>query len=178
MVCRHCVAAVTSILKRLNIPFESVEIGSAMIDETALDAETIEKLDKELAKEGFERVVDNDSMIVEKIKHAVLHHVRNEEECHLNLSACVEERVGIPYDTLSRIFSQKEGRTIEKYHIAQKIERVKELLGYGQMNLAEIADRTGYSSASHLSRQFKQVTGMTPSEYIRLTPNRKPLNEV
>ena len=178
MVCRHCVAAVTAILNRLGIPFESVDIGSALVDETALDANTLDALDKELAKEGFERVVDSDSMTVEKIKHAVLHHVRDEEECHLNLSACIEERVGMPYDTLSRIFSQKEGRTIEKYHIAQKIERVKELLGYGQMNLAEIADRTGYSSASHLSRQFKQITGLTPSEYIRVAPDRKPLNEV
>lgn len=178
MVCRHCVAAVTGILERLHIPFESVEIGSAKVDDTALDEETLARLDKELQKEGFERVVDSDSMTVEKIKHAVLHHVRDEEECHLNLSACIEERVGMPYDTLSRIFSQKEGRTIEKYHIAQKIERVKELLGYGQMNLAEIADRTGYSSASHLSRQFKQITGLTPSEYIRVAPDRKPLNEV
>lgn len=85
---------------------------------------------------------------MDKVKLAVLHHVRDQEECHYNLSACIEKHVGVAYDTLSRIFSQNEGRTIERYHIAQKVERVKELLGYKELTLAEIAFRTGYSKRS------------------------------
>ncbi|MDE6135803.1 MAG: AraC family transcriptional regulator, partial [Muribaculaceae bacterium] len=95
------------------------------------------------------------------------------------LSACIEEHLGQSYDTLSRLFSQREGRTIEKYHIALKIDYVKELLSLRNMTLAEIADMTGYSGAAHLSRQFKAVTGMTPGEYVRNASfARTPLTEL
>ena len=104
--------------------------------------------------------------------------MRQADRCRLNLSACLEEHLHIPYDTLSRIFSSLEGRTVEKYQIAQRVEWVKELLGYGEMTVSEIADYTGYSSAAHLSRQFKSVTGLTPTEYLRATASRRPLNEV
>ena len=82
------------------------------------------------------------------------------------------------FDTISRMFSQLEGRTIEKYHIAQKVERVKELLAYGGRTLEEIADITGYSSASHLSRQFKAVTGLTPTQFVSTRGKRTPLDKV
>lgn len=76
------------------------------------------------------------------------------------------------------MFSAHEGRTIEKYQMAQRVEWVKELLGYGQMTISEIADSTGYSSVAHLSRQFKNLTGMTPTEYLRSSMHRSGLNEV
>lgn len=117
-------------------------------------------------------------MLVEKIKRAVIEHVRQPGECRLNLSACLERHIGATYDTMSRVFSAHEGRTLEKYQMAQRVEWVKELLGYGQYTISEIADMTGYSSTAHLSRQFKSVTGLTPTEYLRTSMERRGLNEV
>lgn len=105
--------------------------------------------------------------ILERAKAAVRNHVRTEAECKLKLSACLEVQLGVSFDSVSRLFSQLEGRTIEKYHIEQKVDRIKELLLEGRMTIAAIADVTGYSSAAHLSRQFKSVTGMTPTAFIR-----------
>ena len=109
-----------------------------------------------------------------------MRHIREEEgggHSH-NLSECIERNLNVSYDTVSRIFSQREGRTLEKYHIAQKIERVKELLQHDQYTLSEIADMVDYSSVAHLSRQFKSVTGMTPTEYLRGPRERKDLNNI
>lgn len=105
--------------------------------------------------------------LLERVKDAVRNHVCTEAECRLKLSACMENQLGVSFDTVSRLFSQMEGRTIEKYHIEQKVERIKELLLEGSMTIAAIADKTGYSSAAHLSRQFKSVTGMTPTDFIK-----------
>lgn len=178
MVCRHCVAAVTGILDNLQIPHRSVGIGYAELPDEPLAPGQLARLDTSLLESGFERVENPDDILVDKIKLAVMHHVRDEQECRYNLSACIESHVGVAYDTLSRIFSQNQGRTIERYHIAQKVERVKELLSYNELSLADIAFRTGYSSTAHLSRQFKQETGMTPTQYIHSRAERKPLNEL
>lgn len=179
MVCRHCVAAVTKALSDIGIDAR-VSLGHASFDlpEGSDTEATLSRIDAILVPLGFERICSRDSEIVEKIKLAVLHHLRDENECRYNLSACIEAHLGMSYDQASRIFSRIEGRTVEKYHILQKTEYVKELLGYGGMTLAEIADRTGYSSAAHLSRQFKDVTGMTPTQYLHSTPQRKGIEEV
>lgn len=178
MVCRHCAAAVAAILRRLDIPFADVAVGTVELPEMP-EGEKLARLDAALAAEGFERLTDAASATVERVKQAVRSHVRDHAECRLNLSACLEEHLGIPYDTLSRLFSQMEGRTVEKYHMAVKTDRVKELLADPSLTLAEIADMTGYSSSAHLSRQFKSVTGMTPTEYIRLADfTRTPLPEI
>ena len=177
MVCRHCVAAVARVLDTLGIAYRKVEIGS--VDLTApLPPDSLGVLDAALAAEGFERLDDPSAALVERTKLAVLNHVRSAPDCHLKLSACIEEQLGVPFHTISRLFSRIEGRTIEKYHIAQKVERVKELLVYGNMSLDEIADAVGYSGTAHLSRQFKAVTGLTPTAFMRENPPRKPLNEV
>lgn len=177
MVCRHCVAAVEDALRRLEVPVRKVGIGYADLVGTP-SAHMLASIDAALAELGFERLDSPEQALVERAKHAVMHHVRDEAECKLKLSACIEEQVGVPFDTISRLFSQLEGRTIEKYHIAQKVERVKEFLGYGGRNLEEIADLTGYSSASHLSRQFKAVTGLTPTAYLQGRRDRTSLDEV
>ncbi len=177
MVCRHCVAAVRKALTGLGLDVAEVVLGRATINGGPLPPDTLAAVDKTFKALGFIRIDDPEAVLVEKIKHAVLHHVRDEEECRLNLSACIEEHVGGSYDHLSRIFSAREGRTIEKFHIAQKVELVKELLGYGELPLAEIAFRTGYSSTAHLSRQFKEITGLTPTQYIKSAPSRRDLSE-
>lgn len=181
MVCRHCVNAVERILESLGVVDADVTLGRARfsIPESASESEILARLDDELTKEGFERIVDRNSQIVEDVKQVIIRHVRIERDCPLNLSACIEKHLNVSYDMASRIFSATEGRTIEKYFIAQKIELVKELMEYNTMSISEIADMTGYSAVSHLSRQFKEVTGMTPSQYMRLDHTmRIPINKV
>ena len=127
---------------------------------------------------GFEPITGHDDEIVDIIKHTINSHIAEGDSCRFNLSACIEKNLPVSYDTASRIFSQIEGRTIEKYYNACKIERVKELLGYGNMTLGDIAFETGYSSTAHLSRRFKEVTGMTPTEYLKSGITRKGINEI
>lgn len=177
MVCRHCVAALTALLDKLGIAHANVEIGSVEIT-AALDSDLTARLDSGLAELGFERITDADEALVEATKHAIMEHVRDAEHCHLKISACIADHVGVSYDTLSRAFSRCEGRTVEQYTMAQRVEYVKELLCYGERTLAEIADIAGYSSAAHLSRSFKAVTGMTPTAWLAQNPRRRPLDEV
>ncbi len=177
MVCHHCVNAVRKAITDAGFTPGQIELGRAEISEP-VTADDLRKLDLLLEKEGFTRILDSDTAIVEKVKHAIIHHVRGENDCNHNLSECIYNNVEINYDTASRIFSAKEGRTIEKYFIAQKIEWVKEFIRYGELTLSEIAFKTGYSSVAHLSRQFKSVTGMTPTEYMKSSSPRKGLNEV
>lgn len=179
MVCRHCIRAVETILDKLGIENAETMLGVVRIPDKEFQKISLEQLDTELEADGFERIVDRNAMIVENIKKIIIRHVRIERDCPLNLSACLEKHMDITYDTASRIFSAQEGRTIEKYFIAQKIELVKELMGYNQMSISEIADLTGYSSVSHLSRQFKEMTGLTPSQYLRQGLNdRCPITQV
>lgn len=169
MVCRHCEAAVEKALSDLGLHVKSVALGHAEITEDP-DPVILAGIDKAFESLGFSRITDSEDLIVEKAKIAILNHIRDEDSCKKTLSACLAEKLPVSYDTVSRLFSQKEGRTIERYYIAQKIERVKELLGYGEMTLSEIADAVGYSSVAHLSRQFKEVTGLTPTLYMKNTP--------
>lgn len=178
MVCRHCVEAVERILAGLGLDVRSVELGVADIACPQLSDSRMAALDAALLAAGFERVVSPDEILVERTRRAIIDHVRSASECRLNLSACLESHLGVPYDAISRTFSALEGRTIEKYQIAQKVEWVKEMMGYGDMTLSEIADRADYSSVAHLSRQFKAVTGLTPTQYMALPPSRTSLSEV
>lgn len=181
MVCRHCVASVEKVLATLGMTDITVDLGEATftVPRDLPEQEALRRIDTALTANGFERIADADEILVDNIKHAVISHVRDEVECKYNLSACIASHIGISYDQASRVFSRLEGRTIERYHILQKVEYVKEMLGYGNMNLAEIADRAGYSSAAHLSRQFKEVTGMTPTQYIASGAKlRRPLDTV
>lgn len=181
MVCRHCIEAVRNVMAQAGFGVVDVELGKAVVDAGIDDRDferRLEKVDVLLHEQGFERIVDNDAYIVEKTKHAVLEHVRMKNECRLNLSACIESHLGMSYDSVSRVFSRVEGRTIEKYQIALKIEYVKELLSDTSLTIADVAFKAGYSSSAHLSRQFKDVTGMTPTEYQNSSRDRRPLNEL
>lgn len=178
MVCRHCVEALRQALEAMDLGVVHVEIGRAVIQEEVLDEKQLAELDRRLADAGFERVKSRQQQIADRVRRAVIEHVRTADSCRLNLSACLSEKLAMSYDTLSRAFSQEEGRSIEKYFIIQKIEYVKELIGYGEFSLTEIADRAGYSSVAHLSRQFKEVTGLTPTQYIAGANRRCGLNEI
>lgn len=178
MVCRHCVEAVEAALEKAGVAGARVSLGGADIPSgVADDPAMMLRVDAELASRGFERLTDAEAQLVERAKLIILRHVR-EEDCRFNLSACLQSHLNTDYSLISRIFSAREGRTIEKYAIAQRVEYVKELLSYRQLTISEIADRAGYSSVAHLSRQFKSVTGLTPTAFVKAALPRIPLNLV
>ena len=112
-----------------------------------------------------------------RIRSAVIELVHYRDgKSDVNLSEYLSSSLGIDYSVLSKLFSESEGMTIERYFILQKIERVKELLFYGEMSLGEIAFKMNYSSTAHLSAQFKSVTGMTPTQFK--TTGRKELTQL
>lgn len=176
MVCNHCVAAVRKVFKDAGIEVISVDLGRV---ETAADlsVKEIRQLSHSLASSGFELILDPAKELVEAIKREIINLVRSDKPAEEKLSDFLSAKLHRDFRSLSRIFSDIEGRTIENYAILQKIERVKELLVDGQLTISEIAWRTGYSSVAHLSRQFKNITGMTPSVFRR-DGRRIPLNEV
>ncbi len=176
MVCNHCVEAVRRVLAGLGYNVRSVELGRAEIAECP-DKAQINDISLHLQDAGFELITDPDKDLVESIKREIISMVRNEEPSDMKVSDYLSAVLRYDYRTLSRVFSGLEGRTIETYLILQKIERVKELLLDGQLTVSEIAYRTGYSSVAHLSRQFKTISGMTPTEF-RDNGHRLPLNEV
>ena len=178
MVCRHCVEALRCALADAGYPALAAGLGYAEVDIRATDIEGLRVIDSAVAKMGFERITDSQTRTAETIKLEILRHVNAAEPCALNLSQCIEHATCMDYRKASRIFSAIEGRTIEKYHIAARIEKVKELLSYNDMPLKEIAYRLGYSSVAFLSRQFKQETGMTPTDYITSRHDRRCLNEI
>ena len=166
MVCPRCVEAVTEILHSLELTPVKVTLGHVEIAEERLSKSVKSKLATRLKARGFELLDTPEDAIIESIKKAVVKHVRSPHECRLKLSGCLEEQLHSSYDTMSRLFSSREGMTIEKYHVSQRVEWVKELMSRGNLTVSEISHITGYSSLSHLSRQFKAVTGMTPTEYL------------
>lgn len=176
MVCNHCVEAVRRALDSIGMKVLGVELGRAEIDGDLSDTQLREAALK-LQNAGFELIFDPDKELAESIKREVIAIVRSDELSDEKPSDILAKRLHRDYRTLSRVFSEQEGRTIETYVILQKIERVKELLLDGQLTVSEIAWRTGYSSTAHLSRQFKSITGMTPSDFRR-NGHRVPLNEI
>ncbi len=178
MMCLHCVKAVEDTLDKAGISGATVTLGGAELPDSFTDSpEKLAHIDRCLREAGFERLTGADAAMVEKTKLIIIDHVRN-PDCNLNLSACLQSNLNTEYSQISKLFSSREGRTIEKYAIAQRVEFVKELLSYRELSISEIADRAGYSSVAHLSRQFKSVTGLTPTQFINSALPRIPLNKV
>ncbi|WP_370445408.1 helix-turn-helix domain-containing protein [Chitinophaga sp. S165] len=167
-------------LDKLEIPYSKVDLGDVQLEETPAP-EKLEALGTQLHSLGFELLDDKKTTLVEKLKTAIIRLIHGNENETLNtkLSVYLQDALQVDYHYLSTLFSTTEGLTIEKYVILQRIERVKELLQYDEMNLSEIADSLGYSSVQHLSQQFKKITGLTPTGYRQLKENnRKPLDKV
>ncbi|SJZ64908.1 helix-turn-helix domain-containing protein [Sediminibacterium ginsengisoli] len=171
MVCNRCIMVVGTELEKMGLHPLSVSLGYVELKEALTDSQFAE-LNKKLVDLGFEILDDRKSRIIEKIKNELVtlaHYT--EEQPRENISSYLSSRLHHDYNYLSSLFSESEGTTIEKYFIAQKIERVKELLEYDELTLSGIALEMGYSSVAHLSSQFKKVTGQTPSQY-KTTLNR------
>lgn len=177
MVCRHCVAKVAEVTSRIpELNLLGVELGSVTVEGTPSD-EAIDRLDAELRKEGFEVIRSREGGIVSEIKSKLMELSRAGDGMRADIGAILQDSLHMSFRNLSRIFASNEGRTIENYFTALRIERIKELLLDGQLPLSEIAYVTGFSSVPHLSTRFKQATGMTPSMFREIGV-RTPLSDV
>ncbi len=177
MVCQRCVLAVESVLKQLSISYDQVLPGEIHLARK-INQGSLEQLEKNLTRIGLELINDRGSGIIEKIKQLVIRKARNEvpeKDQKMKLSAFLSQHIHLEYTYLSSLFSSVEGRTIEKYFIEQRIEKVKELLVYDEKNLSEIAFDLDYSSVAHLSNQFKKVTGLTPSHFKSVGAGKRKL---
>jgi AraC-like DNA-binding protein len=179
MVCNRCIMVVQNELDKLNFDVKNVKLGEVILENEPTPEEK-NKLDKVLIPLGFEIIDDKKSRIIEQIKNSIIDLVHHQDNnLKTNLSDVLSDKLHHDYNYLSNLFSEVEGTTIEKYFIAQKIEKVKELLVYDELSLSEIAFRLNYSSVAYLSNQFKKVTGLTPSHFKRIKEDkRKPLDEV
>ncbi len=181
MVCPRCIKVVKDELQKLGLNVISVELGEATI-EINNGPLNINEIKKNLENNGFELLDDKQGKLVEKIKTLIIDKIQNSKPGNLekfNFSRYLSENLNVTYQYLSHLFSSLEDTTIEKYIIHQKIEKVKELLVYDELTLSEISYNLGYSSVQHLSSQFKQVTGFTPSYYKNLKDKKRiPLDKV
>jgi AraC-like DNA-binding protein len=150
-----------------------VELGETEIMED-LSAEQWDILSTSLKKIGLELLDDKKNIMVERIKTIIIELVHfNDEQIKTNLSDYLAEKLNHNYTYLSNLFTEVKGTTIEKFYLSNKIERVKELLVYDELNLTEIAWKLHYSSVAHLSNQFKKMTGLTPSHFKNLKNKRR-----
>lgn len=180
MVCGRCIKAVEEELEGLGFTIKSIELGEVVVKEE-LGQEDLQKIGMVLADNGFELITDKKSWIINRIKTLIIEYIHYDKEKpgYVNFSEFLSRELGHDYSYLSHLFSSVEGKTIEKYLILQKIEKVKELLVYDELTLNEISYQLGYSSVAHLSRQFKDVTGLTPSHYKNIRKEkRRPLDSI
>ncbi len=178
MVCPRCIRVVREELLKAGVEVFDVRLGE--IEIAPPQESELESLGKILKENGFELIHDRRTQISEKIKNIIITQIHyTDEHVKTNLSKILEDELHLEYHYLSTVFSQQQGMTIEKYFILQKIELVKELLEYNQLSISEIAFKSGYSSVAHLSNQFKKITGLSATQYRKLSVNgRKTLDEI
>ena len=179
MVCPRCIDSVREVFDEMQLPVIDFKLGSVTTVKE-ITPEQKESLKKKLMEQGFELLDDRRAQIINQIKSIIIQEIHYPKETSpINISTLLVNSLHYDYSYLSRLFSAVEGRTIEKFVIAQKVEKVKELLTYGELTLSEIAFRMQYSSSAHLSAQFKKVTGMSPSEFRKLQKQeRQTLDEI
>ena len=177
MVCIRCKMVVKAELTKLGLHYTTVELGEAEILEN-ISTEQHEQFKAALLKSGLELMDDKKSVLIQQIKNVIVELVHySEEPLTINFSDFLSQKLNHDYTYLANLFSEVQGTTIEKFIIAHKIERVKELLVYNELNLTEIAYLMHYSSVAHLSTQFKKVTGLTPSYFKQLKQKRRNMLE-
>ena len=171
--------AVKEELKKLGLHFIVVELGEVEIMEKITPNQR-ELLKTGLINSGLELMDDKRSVLIERIKNVIIEMVHHTEEViKINFSHYLSEKLKHDYTYLANLFSEVQGTTIEQFIISHKIERIKELIIYDELNITEIAWKMNYSSVAHLSNQFKKVTGLTPSHFKKLKDKRRsPIEEV
>ncbi len=179
MVSNRCKMAVKAALKNLGLHFIVVDLGEVDIMED-LSAEQKAQLKSDLLQSGLELMDDKRGILIEKIKNAIVEMVHHtDENLKVNFSDYLSEKLHHDYTYMANLFSEVQGTTIGQFIIAHKIERVKELIIYGELNISEIAWKMNYSSVAHLSNQFKKATGLTPTHFKQLKDKRRsPIEEI
>jgi AraC-like DNA-binding protein len=179
MISNRCKLAVKEELKKLGLHFIVVDLGEVEIMEN-MTAEQHQQLQAGLISAGLELMDDKRAVLIEKIKNVITEMIHHSEELpKVNYSDYISEKLDYDYTYLSNLFSAVKGITIQQFIITHKIERVKELLFYDELNLTEIAFKLHYSSVAHLSNQFKKITGLTPSHYKQLKDKKRlPIEEM
>lgn len=179
MVSNRCKIAVKDALKKLKLHFVVVDLGEVDIMEN-INEEQRAQLKLELFNSGLELMDDKRAMLIEKIKNVIIEMVHySEEAIKVNFSDYLSEKLNHDYTYLANLFSEVQGITIEQFIIIHKIERIKELINYGELNITEIAWKMNYSSVAHLSNQFKKVTGLSPSHFKQMKDKRRnPIEEI
>lgn len=179
MVCHRCVIAVKQELEKLRLKTVGVNLGEVELQKEPTAKQLLQLTDS-LNLLGFEILDDHKQKQIEKIKGLLIKKVQfGDIEEHFSIIQFLIAALHKDYSYISRLFSEVEGITLEQFFLLQKIEKVKEWLVYGEMNLSEISYKLGYSSVAHLSSQFKKITGLTPSHFKKLgSSHRKPLDKV
>ena len=178
MVSIRCQMAVKYELEKLGLHYTKVELGETEIMED-LSTEQRNNLSISLKNIGLELMDDKINILVEKVKTAIIELVHyTDHQIKMNISDYLSEKLNYNYTHLSSLFSEVKGTTIEKFYLAQKMEKVKELLISDDISLTDIAFKLHYSSVAHLSNQFKRMTGLTPSHFKNFKPKRSYVSEV
>lgn len=173
MVSLRCKLLVTSELDKLGIQYKSVKLGEVKLQHS-ISEEVKENLSMELHKSGLHIMDDKKAILIEGIINTIVEMVHYSDELpNVNFSVFLSEKMHLDYHKLAEIFSKTKGVTIEHFIILHKIERVKELIIYDELSLTEISYKMHYSSVAHLSRQFKQITGLTPSFFKNLAVRKR-----
>ena len=178
MVSERCKLFVEEELRNAGIRFVTVDLG--VIDVVGgCSREQLEQLEARLKEVGLEIMVNRKSAIIEQIEATVKEMIHEMDEVpKVNYSDYISEKLSHDYNHLSNIFSEAKGMTIQQYIITNKIERVKELLLYTELNLTEISYKLHYSSVAHLSNQFKKISGHSPSYYKKLNADETSNTEM
>lgn len=181
MVCQRCIMAVENLLLTMEIVFKTVALGEVVLEQAITQGQKA-VISLQLRELGFELMDNHKSILIEKMKQIIIDRARNgtnEKNEGRKLSAEISASLYHEYTHLSSLFSSVEGRTVENYFIEQRIEKVKELLVYNELSLAQIARLYDYSSTAYLSNQFKRVTGFNPTTFKLTHKNtRKSLSQV
>jgi AraC-like DNA-binding protein len=173
MVSIRCKMLVKTELEKLGLHYKTVELGEAEIEED-ISQDQWNELNTALKKSGIELMEDKKSILIEKIKNIIVELVHySEEPLEVNFSDYLSQKLNHDYTYLANLFSETQGITIEHFHIMHKIERIKELLVYDELNITEIAWKMNYSSVAHLSNQFKKMTGLTPSFFKKIKEKKR-----
>lgn len=176
MKCQRCIWAVEEIINNLEIKIEKISLGEVTVKVSDNDANYLDELKAELKKTGFELVESKKMQIVEQIKAYIVYRMQNPVEMQRgNLSDFLSTKMALSYGTISKVFSEVENITIEKYFNHQRIGKAKELILFDEYNFEEISYELGYSSLAHFSSQFKSITGDSPLQYKKKLKQRELL---
>ena len=177
MVCDRCKEAVQRILDQLQLEWTRIDLGEVVLRGT-LDPQAQRSLRAELQRQGFDLVFEREAQLINSVKAAIVKQVHHGDGKRVELGKLVQDAVHLEISSVSKLFNEVEGITLEHYYLLQRLERVKELIRYGELTFSEIAFATGFSSAPHLSTQFKKLTGMTPSAFKSTHGPRSELDKV